>query len=195
MKKVFIINGHQKYPFSKGRLNASFVERASQFFANRGFEVQQTCMEDTYSVELEVEKWKWADLVFFQTPINWMGVSWSFKKYIDEVFTAGMMGSMSDGDGRTSSSPKVNYGLGGKLSGKYMMSVTANAPKEAFNNPQERFFEGISEDELLRPMHLNFKWFGLEPLPTFVAYDVMKNPEIDQDFERFNEHLNTYFKN
>ena len=30
-------------------------------------------------------------------------------------------------------------------------------------------------------MHLNFKWFGFEPVPTFMAYDVMKNPEIDQN--------------
>ena len=141
----------------------------------------------------EIEKFKWADLVFLQTPINWMGISWSFKKYIDEVFSTGMMGEMSDGDGRTAKAPKKNYGLGGKLSGKYMMSVTANAPKEAFNDPKESFFAGLSEDELLRPMHLNFKWFGLEPLPTFMAYDVMKNPDIDNDFTRFQEHLSSNF--
>ena len=194
MKHVFLINGHQKYPFSEGRLNAALLDRAASFFKSHDYELKTTTMEDNYEVEAEIEKWKWADLIFFQTPINWMGVSWSFKKYIDEVFSFGMMGEMSDGDGRTKEAPKQNYGLGGKLKGQYMMSVTANAPKEAFNNPEERFFAGISEDELLRPMHLNLKWFGFEPLPTFMAYDVMKNPEIANDFERFDTHLSTHLQ-
>ena len=60
--------------------------------------------------------------VFFQTPLNWMGVSWSFKKYIDEVFSMGMMGKMSDGDGRSKEAPKKNYGLGGKLRKVYDVS-------------------------------------------------------------------------
>lgn len=108
---------------------------------------------------------------------------------MDEVFSAGMMGSLSEGDGRTSAAPKKNYGMGGKLNGHYMLSVTANAPREAFNDPAEKFFNGASEDDLLFPMHLNFKWFGLQPLKTFMAYDVMKNPEVEEDFRRFEAHL------
>ncbi|QCK16146.1 NAD(P)H-dependent oxidoreductase [Mangrovivirga cuniculi] len=195
MKNVLIINGHQEYSFSEGKLNKTLVQKATDFFSQGGYNVKNIHTEEDFNVEEEIEKWQWADLVFFQTPLNWMGVSWSFKKYIDHVFSMGMMGEMSDGDGRSSENPKANYGLGGKLKGKYMMSVTANAPKEAFNNPNEKFFEGISEDELLRPMHLNFKWFGLEPLPTFMAYDVMKNPEVEEDFKRFDAHLNEHFKN
>ena len=193
MPNVFILNGHQKYPFSAGRLNATLMEKAGKFFSGNGYMVKTTTMGDDYEVREEIEKFKWADIVFFQTPINWMGVSWSFKKYIDEVFSMGMMGELSDGDGRSKETPKQNYGLGGKLKGNYMLSVTASAPKEAFNNPEETFFGGISEDELLRPMHLNFKWFGLQPLPTFMVYDVMKNPEIANDFIRFEQHLSTHF--
>ena len=193
MKNIFIINAHQKYPFSEGRLNASLTEKAEKFFTQKGYNIQKTTMEDDYNVSQEIEKFKWADVVFLQTPLNWMGVSWSFKKYIDEVFSTGMMGEMSNGDGRSEDAPKKNYGLGGKLKGKYMMSVTANAPKEAFNNPEESFFNGISEDDLLSPMHLNFKWFGFQPLPTFMAYDVMKNPEIEGDFKRFETHLENNF--
>ncbi len=194
MRNVFIINGHQKYPFSEGKLNATLTEKAEEFFKESGYNVKKTTMEDDYNVDEEIEKFKWADLVFFQTPLNWMGVSWSFKKYIDEVFSTGMMGEMSQGDGRTRENPKKNYGLGGKLTGKYMMSVTANAPQEAFNNPEEAFFGGLSEDDLLRPMHLNFKWFGYKPMPTFMAYDVMKNPDIANDFIRFDEHLQNHFQ-
>lgn len=193
MKNVFLINGHQKYPFSEGRLNASLTQKAKAFFEANGQMVQVTTMEDSYDVSTEIEKFKWADLVFLQTPLNWMGVSWSFKKYIDEVFSYGMMGELSNGDGRRKEAPKENYGLGGKLVGHYMLSITANAPKEAFNDSKQAFFAGLSEDELLRPMHLNFKWFGLQPLPTFMAYDVMKNPDIRNDFTRFDSHLKQHF--
>ena len=193
MKNVFLINGHQKYPFSEGRLNASLTQKAKAFFEANGQMVQVTTMEDSYDVSTEIEKFKWADLVFLQTPLNWMGVSWSFKKYIDEVFSYGMMGELSNGDGRRKEAPKENYGLGGKLVGHYMLSITANAPKEAFNDSKQAFFAGLSEDELLRPMHSNFKWFGLQPLPTFMAYDVMKNPDIGNDFTRFDSHLKKHF--
>jgi len=195
MKNVLIINGHQEYPFSEGKLNATLVEKAKSFLSARGYEVKVTVATEPYIIEDEIEKFKWADNVILQMPINWMSVSWSCKKYIDDVWTVGMMGELSDGDGRHSIAPKKNYGLGGKLNGKYMLSVTANAPKEAFNNPEERFFAGISEDDLLLHIHLNFKWLGLEPLPTFIAYDVMKNPDIANDFSRFEEHLNKYFTN
>ncbi|CAM1374494.1 NAD(P)H-dependent oxidoreductase [Tenacibaculum xiamenense] len=191
MKKVLIINGHQYYPFAEGKLNGSLVEKASTAFTNAGYQIKTTITGEDYNIDEEVEKFLWADVVFFQTPLNWMGVTWSFKKYIDEVFTAGMMGKLSQGDGRTSKAPKKNYGTGGLLKGNYMISVTANAPKEAFNDPQEQFFNGINEDDLLLPMHLNFKWFGLTPLKTFFAYDVMKNPEIENDFQRFEKHLQT----
>lgn len=189
MKKVFIINGHQKYPFSEGKLNGTLADRLEEKLLAKGYEVKKTTMDDDYEVEEEIAKHKWADVVFLQTPINWMGVSWSFKKYMDEVYTAGMMGAMSNGDGRTAEAPKKNYGMGGLLEGKYMLSLTANAPKEAFENPEEPFFEGMSEDDLFKPMHLNFKWFGLTPLKTFMAYDVMKNPEIASDLERFEAHI------
>lgn len=191
MKKVFIINGHQPYPFSEGKLNASLVEKATELLKHQDFEVKVTTMTADYVVEEEIEKFLWADVILLQTPLNWMGVSWSFKKYLDEVLTAGMMGKLSAGDGRTAEAPKKNYGLGGLLHAKYMISVTANAPKEAFNNPNEKFFNGISEDELLLPMHLNFKWFGLTPLNTFFAYDVMKNPEVENDLKRFEAHIRT----
>ncbi|MBC6997021.1 NAD(P)H-dependent oxidoreductase [Cytophaga sp. FL35] len=191
MKNVLAINAHQFYPFSEGKLNQSLTEKAIKQLADAGFEVKTTITNngDGFSVEEEIEKLKWANIVFLQMPLNWMGVPWSFKKYMDEVFSVGMMGSLSQGDGRTKEAPKKNYGLGGLLKGKYMISVTANAPKESFNNTNEKFFNGLSEDELLAPMHLNFKWFGLEPLETFFAYDVMKNPEIENDFIRFEKHI------
>lgn len=113
MRKIFIINGHQYYEFAKGKANKTFINLAKAHFEKQGYEVKYTASQETYDVQEEVAKHLWADVVFLQTPINWMGVSWSFKKYMDEVYTLGMMGTMSRGDGRSSEKPKENYGLGG----------------------------------------------------------------------------------
>ncbi len=193
MSNVLIINGHQYYPFSEGKLNASLVEKAVTLLQAKGHETRVVVMSESIDVEEQLAHHQWADVVIFQSPVNWMGVTWSFKKYMDEVYTAGMGGALCNGDGRTSDSPKLNYGTGGTLSNtKYMMSLTFNAPSESFDNKDE-FFEGKSVDDLLFPMHMNFKFFDMKPLPTFACFDVMKNADIENDLIRFERHINTYF--
>ena len=113
---------------------------------------------------------------------------------MDEVYTAGMFGKLCNNDGRSSESPKKNYGTGGNLTNtKYMLSLTFNAPKESVDDENEYLFAGISVDDLLFPLHMYFKFFGMQPLPTFACHDVMKNAEIEKDFLQFEAHLNKYF--
>ncbi|MEO3415635.1 NAD(P)H-dependent oxidoreductase [Roseovarius sp. CAU 1744] len=194
MSKILILNGHQPYPFSEGSLNAAFAAHAQKLLEDAGNEVRVTKVTEGYDVEQEVANHIWADTVIMQFPINWMGVPWSFKKYMDEVYTAGMDGRLCAGDGRSTDAPKANYGMGGTLNDTtYMLSVTFNAPKEAFNNPDEPFFQGASVDDLLLPVHLNARFFAMTALPTFAAFDVMKNPEIESDLARFEAHLKDVF--
>lgn len=47
-------------------------------------------------------------------------------------------------------------------------------------------------DDLLFPMHMNFRFFAMEPLETFACYDVMKNPQVEKDFQRFTQHLEAH---
>lgn len=189
MKNALIINAHHYYPFSEGKLNSTLVDKASSHLQAQGYNLKTTVIDENYNVETELEKHQWADIIVVQAPVNWMGMPWPFKKYMDEVYTAGMAGQLCNGDGRGSDNPKENYGTGGTLTGKrYMLSLTFNAPEQAFNNNSE-FFEGKSVDDLFFPMHLNFKFFGMAPLPTFVAYDVMKNPDVENDLTRFESHL------
>jgi modulator of drug activity B len=194
MSKILILNGAQPYAFAPGRLNATLTDRARAQLEAMGHEVRVTTVAEGYDVGHEVENHVWADTVILQFPVNWMGVPWVFKKYMDEVYTAGMDGRLCAGDGRTAEAPKRNYGMGGSLAGtSYMLSATFNAPREAFDNPEEPFFEGAGVDDLLRPVHLNAKFFGMTPLPSFAAYDVMKNPEIGADLARHAAHLDTHF--
>ena len=76
---------------------------------------------------------------------------------------------------------------------KYMLSLTFNAPSEAFMDPDEYLFQGKSVDDLWFPMHMNFRFFDMQPLPSFACFDVMKNADVEADFARFKEHLSTHF--
>ncbi|KPM77555.1 NAD(P)H-dependent oxidoreductase [Pseudoalteromonas sp. UCD-33C] len=193
MKNVLILNAHHYYPFSEGKLNAALIEKADAFFQAKGYQTRVVNTQDEFDVETELENHQWADIVFLQSPINWMGMTWSFKKYMDEVYTAGMGGALCHGDGRHQDNPKANYGKGGTLNNtQYMMSLTLNAPAESFADAAD-FFEGKSVDDLVFPMHMNFKFFGMQALPTFACYDVMKNADIESDFARFEKHLNDNF--
>jgi modulator of drug activity B len=75
-----------------------------------------------------------------------------------------------------------------------MLSLTFNAPKNAFDDPDQYLFRGRSVDDLFFPMHMNFRFFAMQPLDTFVCYDVLKNPDIENDLVRFEAHLNKHFQ-
>lgn len=191
---VLIINMHGYWDFSPGTLNAAVVERTETKLTALGYDVRTSAVDGDYDVAEELEKHLWADIVIHQIPVNWMGVPWKAKKYMDEVYMAGLGGELCNGDGRTSAAPTKNYGTGGNQKGKrYMLSLTFNAPAEAFDDPDEWFFQGKSVDDLMWPQHLNFRFFAMEPLETFAIFDVLKNPQIEEDFQRLDAHLEAQF--
>lgn len=193
MKNILIINGHQPYDFSKGELTQSLIHVASETLQNKGLIVKHSKVTD-YNVAEELEKWQWADGIIFQFPSNWMMIPTLAKKYMDEVFTAGMGGILCLYDGRSSTNPTANYGTGGLMKDKkYLLSATFNAPKQAFNNPNEYLFQGKGLDDLFFPIHCNFRFFAMEQLPTFACFDVIKNPQIEQDLKDFAQHIQRYF--
>ncbi len=194
MKNVFVINGHHPYPFAEGRLNRTLVELARRHLAERNYEVQTTEVSRGWDVEAEIGRHQWADAVLLQFPVNWMGTPWILKKYMDEVYTAGMDGRLCKGDGRDGPGKAHQYGLGGSLSNKYyMLSLTFNAPRDSFENPAAPFFDGRSVDDLVYPVHQTLKFFGLKRLPTFSAHDVLKSPDVDSYFAGYRAHLERLF--
>lgn len=194
MQNILIINGHEYYSFSEGTLNGALTDLAGEVLTGMGKTVQTTVVGKGYDVNAEVDKHIWADAVLVQSPVNWMGFAWSCKKYMDLVYTGGMDGRLCTGDGRTRSDPSKQYGTGGTLQGKkYMLSLTFNAPHVAFDDSGQYLFQGRGVDDLFWPAHMNFRFFGMEPLPTFACFDVVKNPEIERDFVRYRTHLQQYF--
>lgn len=192
MKKVLIINTHQFYEgMSTGTLNNSVVEIMKETVTNLGCEVQLTHIEKGYDINEEVNKHLWADLIITQSPVYWFGSPWIYKKYVDEVFTEGLkQGTFLADDGRTRNDPSKQYGTGGKLFGKkYMLSLTWNAPQEAFNNFEQKLFDGRSVDDVFIHNTSNYKFCGVEVLPTFSFFDVFKEPQISKDIENLKQKL------
>jgi modulator of drug activity B len=192
MKNVLIINAHQFFEgISAGRLNSTMAGVIQEEMAQRGYAVKETHMEQGYDVQAEVDKHLWADLIILQSPVFWFGMPWIYKKYVDEVFTAGMFQeSFLSGDGRTRSDPRKQYGTGGKMQGKaYMLSLTWNAPRAAFGDATQMLFEGRTVDDVFISNTANYRFCGAEVLPSFSCFDVMKQPDVEGDIARLREHL------
>lgn len=71
---------------------------------------------------------------------------------------------------------------------KYLLSVTWNAPFESFEE-QEQFFEGKGIDAVYFPFHKANQFLGMEGLKTFGMFDVVKQPQIEQDIKAYKKHL------
>jgi len=127
MKKVLLINAHQRYEgLAEGKLNQTMFDVIKEKMGSNGHEVKETHIEKGYDINEEVEKHLWADAIITQSPVYWFGTPWIYKKYIDEVFTSGLVQqSLIVDDGRTRKDPGRQYGTGGKMhEKKFMLSLT-----------------------------------------------------------------------
>jgi len=195
MKNVLIINGHQRYDqVAEGNLTKIYIDSASKFFENNGFAVKVSAVESNYDVAQEVEKFAWADYILFQYPVYWMGVPWITKKYIDEIFSAGVNSVTYVNDGRSRNDASKRYGSGGLMQGKkYMLSLTYNCPTSEFS-AKDGFFDGLSLDEANIATHKTFQFCGAEPLETYSVHDIFKGDlDINSELEKFTKVLEKNF--
>jgi modulator of drug activity B len=189
--KIFVINGGQVFGHSGGKFNRTIYEATQQFFESKeGFEIRATDINDAYDPEAEVENFVWADLIIYHTPIWWFQLPHGFKKYIDEVFTAGHRKGIYHSDGRKAEDPDINYGTGGMLQGRrYIVTTSWNAPAAAFTLPGEFFNQTSVDDGPLFGFHRMNAFAGIAPLESLHFHDVEKNADINSDLQRYRSHL------
>ncbi|MDD2782358.1 NAD(P)H-dependent oxidoreductase [Sulfuricurvum sp.] len=196
MKRVLLLNLHQKYEgFANGNLTRDLLSEAKKFFHTNGYEVKETNIDEGYDVTEELEKFQWADLFFVQSPVYWMGLPWLGKKYIDEIFSAGVNTITYVSDGRSRTDSSKSYGSGGLMNEKrYMLSFTYNCPESEFDNPKG-FFDGLSLDEANIALHKTFQFCGALPYPSFSVHDVYKAEfDIESVLKELQEHLKQTLK-
>ena len=192
MKNILLINGAKTFAHSNGQLNDTLTELAQEVLSDLGHQVQVTRADSEYDAKAEVEKFLWADSVIYQMPGWWMGAPWTVKKYIDDVFTEGH-GSLYANDGRSRADASKKYGSGGLIHDKnYMLSLTWNAPMDAFNDA-EQFFHGVGVDGVYLPFHKANQFLGMQTLPTFIVNDVIKAPEVEAYMAQYRDHLTQVF--
>lgn len=191
-KTVLLVNTHLTYPnWSEGKLNNAFRQVAKDFFIAESFQVIETKVEDGCIPEQEVEKHVEADIIILQTPVNWFGAPWIYKKYVDNVFNYGLNSrKLLTGDGRTRADSRKQYGTGGKMPGKkFMICATWNAPAEAFDNPSQQLLQGKSTSDLFLNITSNYRFCGCEIMPGYHCFDIFKNENIATDIENYPAHL------
>ncbi|MGR3806619.1 modulator of drug activity B [Pasteurella testudinis DSM 23072] len=185
---ILLLDGGKAFAHSHGKLNHTLHDIAKQTLTEIGHSIRETVMDDGYQIEQEIDNFLWADAIIWQMPGWWMGEPWTVKKYIDEVFTAGH-GKLYQSDGRHRVNPSEGYGTGGLLQGKkFMLSLTWNAPIEAFERADD-FFEGQGVDGLYLHFHKANEFLGMSRLPTFIVNDVIKNPQIEAFTAAYRAHL------
>ena len=184
MKTLLLILGKETNEFAKGNYNQSLFEIAVETL-KENHKILTTIVEDGYDVPEEIAKFKQADTVIFQYPVYWFMMPSTLKRYLDNVYAYGEFFAFSGG----------KYGSGGLMKGKkFMLSTTWNAPIEVFNNESPNsFFEGRSAEEVLLPMRKSQEYCGLEELPSFSCHNIVKNPQLQSDKERYIRHLTRVF--
>ncbi|WP_075183067.1 NAD(P)H-dependent oxidoreductase [Pantoea sp. 1.19] len=192
MSQILILDAGKTFAHSKGELNHTLTDVAAGQLRDLGHQVSVTVVDDGYVVADEVQKYLASDVVIYQMPGWWMGAPWTLKKYMDEVFTEGH-GVLYASDGRSRADASKKYGSGGLLQGKrYLLSLTWNAPLEAFTDA-DQFFDGVGVDGLYLHFHKANQFLGMQPLPTFICNDVIKQPDVPRDIARYRDHLQAIF--
>ena len=192
MSHVLIINGAKQFAHSNGELNDTLTELAHELLVEHGHQVQITRTDTDYDIAEEIQKYVWADVIIYQMPGWWMGSPWTVKKYIDDIFTEGH-GVLYASDGRSRSDASKKYGSGGLIHDKkYMLSLTWNAPMDAFTDP-DQFFHGVGVDGVYLPFHKANQFLGMQSLPTFIVNDVIKAPDVERYKTEYRQHLLALF--
>jgi modulator of drug activity B len=70
METILIILGKETSAFAKGQYNQGLFDAAVELLQSH-YRLLTTVVEDGYEVAKEIEKFKQADAVIYQYPINW----------------------------------------------------------------------------------------------------------------------------
>ncbi|RJK70703.1 NADPH quinone reductase MdaB [Klebsiella pneumoniae] len=191
MSNILIINGAKKFAHSNGQLNDTLTEVAESYLRDAGHDVKSVRAESEYDVKEEVQNFLWADVVIWQMPGWWMGAPWTVKNI--------WMTSLPKATARCTPAMAVPAPTPVKIwlrrpgaGEKYMLSLTWNAPMEAFTD-KDQFFHGVGVDGVYLPFHKANQFLGMEALPTFIANDVIKMPDVPRYIAEYRKHLAEIF--
>lgn len=188
IKTALLLNGSKKFGSDGTRLNHTLQDIAKEELQAMGYNTLETILDAGYTPQEELEKILQSQLIIYQMPAWWMGEPWIVKKYIDEVYWLGV-GTLFRNDGRSRKDPSKKYGSGGLAQGKkVMLSVTWNAPREAFTEC-DNFFEGVGVEGVYLHLRKAHEFCAMEWLPIFMCNNVLKDPHVEEYISAYKAHL------
>ncbi len=196
MKTLLLVNASQRYKgVSEGELTKYYLKLVENIFLESGWKVIKSEIEN-YDIQSEVDKHQQADFIFTQMPVYWFGAPWLYKKYLDEVFNQGLSTKkLLINDGRSRHDKSMQYGTGGLMQGTdFMMSMSFNAPQNAFNDLNQYQFKGKSINSISFPIESIYKFSGFNIKEPFASYDVVKNLDLKKDSQRLEKIIKEYIK-
>ncbi|EAY10479.1 modulator of drug activity protein, putative [Trichomonas vaginalis G3] len=175
-KVLIIIAGFSNPPMSQGMLNESLGLEAKKYLEHKGHQVKVTQIAKGYKVEEEIEKFKWADVIIFQSQTWWIGLPNPAKKYIDEVLTAYI--------------PLIEQYKGKK---KIMVSATFGALEETIHD-KNTCYEGLGAEQVWWPLYAAFVYSGFEKLPMVAYFNSFSRHFVYQErVDKLHAHLDKVF--
>ena len=155
--RILLINGYTPHPDAGGKLTQTLVDISIQTLSQHN-DVKTTAVTD-YEAAQEYAKFQWADLILLYFPLYWYAVPWGLKRYIDE-----------------------NGQPVALITGKQFGYVTTLAAVRETYAPGNPLTNGLSVNDLLKPLDVTFRYVGIQPASHFqncVFYDVY-NPTTIQ---------------
>ncbi|WCF13248.1 NAD(P)H-dependent oxidoreductase [Edwardsiella piscicida] len=140
MSHILLLNGMKPFGHSNGQLNTTLHDTARERLGELGHQLRTTTIDQGYQVAQEVENILWADCIIYQMPGWWMGEPWIVKNTLMRSLPPAMA-VCTPTMGVPAPTPAKIWLRRTAAGQKYMLSLTWNAPQEAFDDPAQ-FFHG-----------------------------------------------------
>lgn len=154
MKNILVITGHTYANTSIA--NKKITSILKEKYPNAIFDDLAALYPD-YKIDVEKEKEKllWADTIIIQSPLFWYSMTSLINRWVEEVFEHGWA-----------------YGSKGHaLDGKeIILGITAGAVNEEFSEGGE----GVSVDEIIKPLRITFQFCRMNFLGTIFTGSILK---------------------
>lgn len=72
-----------------GKLNQTIFEESTKTLSNKDYDFAKTVIENGYDIRQEIQKWLNADFILLHFPINWFGMPFKTKAYLNTVLMSG----------------------------------------------------------------------------------------------------------
>ncbi len=181
--KVLVVTAGYSIFDAKGHLNSFLAHLTEKFLINKGCDVNfSDVTKDTLSIDRELDKLLWAEVIIYITPIMWFNMPYPLVKWLDEVLVYQKTFVITE-----------EYGEGGQVPAEKFMIVATSNMKSSDLGKCHVLKKSLHIDDVLQPLIMTNNYLSVRnQLPTFHADNVIAGDTswIEQAYLK---HLNENF--